>query len=94
MIIMAAVGSSFVLLLVVLHLLASPRDLLWHLDHGNGHKCLVVLVHGVTGRARFEPAVALAREALPASDLLVFDYDSRVLSNANPYEIATRHYID
>ena len=32
--------------------------------------------------------IKLAREALADSDVLVFDYESRILSSANPYAIA------
>jgi pimeloyl-ACP methyl ester carboxylesterase len=32
--------------------------------------------------------VALARDALPDSDLLVFDYDTNIFSNVSPYAIA------
>lgn len=79
---------SFAGLLLTLHLMASPRDTRWELSDEQGHKRLVVLVHGLPGRERFESAISLAREALPASDLLIFDYDSRYFSNVNPYAIS------
>ena len=84
----ALIGAALVVLLLALHLLSSHRETRWELDHVDGHRRLVVLVHGLTGRPRFESAVALARDALPDSDLLVFDYDTSILSNASPYEIA------
>jgi pimeloyl-ACP methyl ester carboxylesterase len=84
----AWLGVAFVVLLVGLHLLASQRETRWRLDHAEGHRRLVVLVHGLPGRAQFESAIVLAREALPDSDFLVFDYDSSMLSNASPYAIA------
>jgi pimeloyl-ACP methyl ester carboxylesterase len=80
--------ATFVLLLGALHLLSSERETRSDLDHVDGHQRLVVLVHGMPGRAEFEPAIALAREALPDADLLVFDYDSSTLSNSSPYVIA------
>jgi hypothetical protein len=84
----AGAVATFVVLLVTLHLLSNHRETRFQLDHVEGHRRLVVLVHGLAGRSPFESAVALAREALPDSDLLVFDYDSRILSNASPYAIA------
>jgi pimeloyl-ACP methyl ester carboxylesterase len=75
-------------LLIALHLWSRPRATDYVLTQEGGHTRLVVLVHGLAGRRSFEPAVELARAALPSSDLLVFDYDSRALSNASPYAIA------
>lgn len=86
----AGAVATFVVLLVTLHLLSSHRETSHQLDHVEGHRRLVVLVHGLPGRSQFESAIALAREALPDSDLLVFDYDSRILSNASPYAIANK----
>ena len=84
----AAVGGSFAVLLLTIHLISSPRETRWQLAHEEGHKRLIVLVHGFQGRAQFESAIELAREALPLADLLMFDYDSRTFSNANPYAVA------
>lgn len=83
----AVISTAFAALLVALHLLSRQRKTLWLLDHVDGNRRLVVLVHGLTGRAQFESAIALVREALPNSDLLVFEYDSRILSNASPFAI-------
>jgi pimeloyl-ACP methyl ester carboxylesterase len=80
--------AGALLLLIGMHFLASPRETRWQFDHTEGHKRLIVLVHGLPGRAKFESTIALAREALPQSDILAFDYDSRYLSNASPYSIA------
>lgn len=82
------VGGLSITLLVALHLLANPRETKMDLEHREGHKRLVVLVHGLTGLEDFKPAIHLAREALPNSDLLIVDFDSGVFSNANPYAIA------
>ncbi|NUU37690.1 triacylglycerol lipase [Pseudomonas sp. C2B4] len=81
-------GVLFIALLVTLHLLASSQKTKVDLEHSEGHKRLVVLVHGLTGLEDFKPAVHLAREALPKSDLLIFDFDSGVFSNTSPYAIA------
>lgn len=81
-------GGLFIALLVTLHLLANPRETKVDLEHREGHKRLVVLVHGLTGLEDFKPAIHLAREALPNSDLLIVDFDSGVFSNASPYAIA------
>lgn len=84
----STVVASVVILLLALNLLSSPRETRWHLDHEEGHRRLIVLVHGLPGREGFASAIGLAREALPGSDILVFDYDGRAFSNANPYAIA------
>lgn len=88
MMIAAIVGAGFLALLVALHRTAKPRETRWKLERTEGNRRLAVLVHGLAGCTSFESAIALAREALPASDLLVFDYDSRLFSNACPYAIA------
>jgi hypothetical protein len=80
--------GAFVVLLMALRLQARPRETRIDLTHEEGNRRLVVLVHGLLGRARFASAIDLAREAVPGSDLLIADYDSRVLSNADPYAIA------
>jgi pimeloyl-ACP methyl ester carboxylesterase len=84
------VAGALVGLLVLLHALASPRETIVEPIAPSSHKRLVVMVHALSGRAAFEPAVATAREALPDSDFLVFDYDAGLLSNADPYDIANR----
>lgn len=48
---------------------------------------LVVMVHGLSGRTNFEPAVKLARSCFPEADLLVLEYDASLLSNLSPYRI-------
>lgn len=76
-------------LLLTLHFLVSPHEASFQgLPDSTSHKRLVVMVHGLSGRDAFEPAVKTAQEALPESDFLVFKYDARLLSNANPYVIA------
>ncbi len=81
-------GSAFIVLLATMHLLSGYRRTDWTLTPGKGNRRLVVLVHGVPGRARFQSAVDLAQEALPDSDFLIFDYDTHVLSNESPYAIS------
>jgi pimeloyl-ACP methyl ester carboxylesterase len=82
------VGAGVILVLVVLRLLARPRETRIDLQHRDGNRGLVVLVHGLLGRRLFSSAIDVAREALPAADLLIVDYDSGVLSNGSPYAIA------
>jgi pimeloyl-ACP methyl ester carboxylesterase len=84
----ALAGLGVIALLITLRLLARPRETRVDLQHTDGHRRLVVLVHGLLGRKMFSSAIDLAREALPASDLLIVDYDSGVLSNGSPYAIA------
>lgn len=83
--------TTLVLVLLALFLLrisATPRDTTITVESTPGNRRLVVLVHGLNGLEPFRPAIELAREALPDSDLLVVDFDSRIFSNASPYGIA------
>ena len=86
--VIVTLAGGFALLLLVMRLISRPRATRCDLKHGDGNSRLVVLVHGLLGRSRFSSAIELAGEALPKSDLLIVDYDSRVLSNASPYAIA------
>lgn len=83
-----SLAGAFILLLLILNYSARPRKTRVVLEAGTGNKRLVVLVHGLTGLESFKPAIQLAREALPNSDLLIVDFDSWIFSNANPYGIA------
>jgi len=82
------VGGGFALLLLILRMLSQPRETRIQLKHTNDNRRLIVLVHGLLGRARFGSAIDLAVEALPGSDLLIVDYDSGIWSNAGPHAIA------
>jgi pimeloyl-ACP methyl ester carboxylesterase len=79
---------SVVLLLVTLNIISTPRETQSHLDEKPGNKRLVVLVHGLSGFEKLAAAQALVAESLPNSDLLTFNYDTRLISNASPFEIA------
>jgi pimeloyl-ACP methyl ester carboxylesterase len=73
----------------LLQWIAVPRDTRIETSSaGTQVRRLVVMAHGLSGRESFDAAVELAREALPDSDFVVFDVDSRVLSNQDPYRIA------
>src|SRR5262245_18440885 len=82
------IGVAFVLLLVVLSFLSTSREIRWEVKHTEGHSRLLVLGHGLLGRAQFESAISLAQDALPNSDLLIYDYDTNIHSNASPYAVA------
>lgn len=75
-------------ILLLLNLSSKARNPRVEHEHVNGNARLIVLVHGLLGRAKIESAANLAREALPNSDLMIFDYDCRYNSNADAYEIA------
>ena len=68
---------------------AEPDDTNIEFTAGNG-KRLVVVVHGLSGRAAIQPTVDLARNTLPDADLLTIEYDAHPLSNADVYEITNR----
>lgn len=84
----ASAGITFLLFLTWLHWYATPQPTRITLITEPGAKRLVVLVHGLNGKRSFQPAIQLAREALPGSDQLIVEYDARPVSNANPYAIA------
>lgn len=77
-------------LIVAMSLLADAKELQLEPPGDSSHRRLVVMVHGLSGREAFEPAVALARESLPRSDFLIFAYDTSLLSNASPYVLANK----
>ena len=77
-------------LLVAMNLLAGAKELQVEPPGDSSHRRLVVMAHGLSGREAFEPAVGLAKEALPGSDFLVFAYDTSLLSNASPYVLANK----
>jgi len=85
---MGTIAVAVLIFYIVLKILSKSRDTRWELEHIDGNKSIVVLVHGLSGRKKFESTIQLAKATLPNSDLLVFDYDSRILSNEDPYEIA------
>jgi predicted esterase len=89
------VGGVVVLCLVVVasaRLVAKPDDTTFDFHPADapatGVTRLVVVVHGLSGREAIQPTIDLAAEALAPADLLVVDYDARIMSNANAYEIA------
>jgi pimeloyl-ACP methyl ester carboxylesterase len=82
------IAAVLCVLAILIHSIARARQASVKLDHLAGHKRLLVLTHGLTGYARFQSAIDLAREALPDSDMLTVNYDSRIISNACPYAIA------
>jgi pimeloyl-ACP methyl ester carboxylesterase len=77
-----------VVLLIMLNILSTPRETQTLFTQNPGSKRLVVLVHGLSGFERLSAAKSLILDSLPDSDLLTFDYDARVISNASPFEIA------
>ena len=79
---------AWVLVTAVARYFAQPADTDFKLEENPAATRLVVIVHGFPGRQAIQPTVDLARDALAPADLLVADYDSRILSNANAYEIA------
>jgi pimeloyl-ACP methyl ester carboxylesterase len=84
----AVTVGTCLLLIAVARLAARPSNNKFVCDKTEGATTLVVMVHGLTGRKAFQPAVDLAKEALAPADFLTIDYHSRLLSNANAYEIA------
>src|SRR4051794_2545424 len=70
------IALLFAVMLTTLHVIGEWQDQRVHavLHPSEGRKRLAVLVHGLGGRDVFEPTVSLTHEALPDSDLLVFDY--------------------
>jgi pimeloyl-ACP methyl ester carboxylesterase len=84
LLILAAIAA----LLVTLNLLSSPHAVLTELEHKAGNKRLVVLVPGLTGLDGLSAAKSMVHDRLPDSDLLTFDYDTRVISNESPYAVA------
>lgn len=81
-------AGGLVVLLLTMRLRARPRETVCRLEHVDGSRRLVVLVHGLLGRSRFTSAIDLAREALPGSDFLIVQYHGGALSNSSPYAIA------
>ncbi len=79
---------ALLLVAAVARYFAQPADTNFKLEENPAATRLVVIVHGISGREAIQPTVDLARDALAPADLLVADYDSRPLSNANVYEIA------
>ena len=88
LVLVCSIIAGFLVVYVVLKIFSSSRDTRWQVIRKNGNKSAVVLVHGLSGRKKFESTIKLAEATLPDSDLLIFDYDSRVLSNESPYKIA------
>jgi len=80
---------AWYVLLIALRTMADARGLGFDFEPVDG-KQLVVVVHGLSGRAAIQPAVDLARGVFKQADLLTIDYDARALSNADAYEIANR----
>lgn len=80
---------AWFVLLTAMRMVASPGETTFGFEPGEG-KQLIVIVHGLSGRQAIQPTVDLARAAFPRADLLTIAYDARLLSNADPYEIANR----
>ncbi|MCP5416493.1 MAG: alpha/beta fold hydrolase [Chromatiaceae bacterium] len=85
--IVLAVGIFWIVLAAILRWIAQPAPTSVDLDQHGGDR-LVVLVHGLSGRAALQPTVELAAETLPDADLLTIAYDAHPLSNADVYAIA------
>jgi hypothetical protein len=90
------VGGVVVLCLVVVasaRLVAKPDDTTFDFHPADapatGVTRLVVVVHGLSGREAIQPTIDLAAEALAPADLLVVDYDARIMSNANVLGLGT-----
>ena len=80
---------AWLALTVTLQLIARPRDMEMKLQKEEG-KQLIVVVHGLGGRATFQPMFDLVHQTFPKADVLDVEYDSSPFSNASAYEISDR----
>lgn len=80
---------AWFVLLLAMRMIAAPGETAFEFESGEGRQ-LIVIVHGLSGRQAIQPTVDLARAAFAQADLLTIAYDARLLSNADPYEIANR----
>jgi pimeloyl-ACP methyl ester carboxylesterase len=56
-----------------------------HLESKPSATTLIVVAHGLLGRAKTSPLVKLVRDRYPDADILTFDYEFSALSNLDPY---------